>query len=89
MLNLSKHGVDEQAQRQLAILHLLGLFDRPASADCLKALRAEIIPELNDALVGLSAEYWKLALNRLKGDQSYDRHRGARVDCRPLKLGVE
>ena len=25
----------------LAILHIVGLFDRPASGDCLKALRAK------------------------------------------------
>ena len=38
----------------LAILHCVGLFDRPASGDCLKALRAKpAIPGLTDALVGL------------------------------------
>ena len=36
----------------LAILHCVGLFDRPASGDCLKALRAKpAISGLTDALV--------------------------------------
>jgi hypothetical protein len=44
----------EAGARQLAILRLLGLFDRPASADCLAALRREpAIAGLTDALVSL------------------------------------
>jgi len=40
----------------LAILHLVGLFDRPASGDCLKALRARpAIPGLTDATSGDAA----------------------------------
>ena len=39
----------------LAILYCVGLFDRPASGDCLKALRAKpAIRGLTDGLVGLS-----------------------------------
>ena len=39
----------------LAILHCVGLFDRPASGDCLKALRAKpAIPGLTDAIVDLT-----------------------------------
>ena len=38
----------------LAILQCVGLFDRPASGDCLKALRAKpAISGLTDGLVGL------------------------------------
>ena len=38
----------------LAILHCVGLFDRPASGDCLKALRAKpAISGLTDGLVDL------------------------------------
>ena len=49
----------------LAILHCVGLFDRPASADCLKALRAKpAIRGLTDALVGLSYEQWRRAVVR-------------------------
>jgi TIR domain/AAA ATPase domain len=51
----------------LAILHCVGLFDRPASADCLKALRAKpAIRGLTDALVGLSYEQWRRAVVRLR-----------------------
>ena len=51
----------------LAILRCVGLFDRPASRDCLKALRVK--PEirgLTDALVGLSNEQWRRAVERLR-----------------------
>ena len=51
----------------LAILHLVGLFDRPASGDCLRALRAEpAIPGLTDALVDLSDDDWRRAVVRLR-----------------------
>ena len=51
----------------LAILHCVGLFDRPASGDCLKALRAKpAIPGLTDALVGLSDDQWRRAVARLR-----------------------
>jgi hypothetical protein len=51
----------------LAILHCVGLFDRPASGDCLKALRAEpAIPGLTDGLVGLSDDKWRRAVERLR-----------------------
>jgi hypothetical protein len=51
----------------LAILHCVGLFDRPASGDCLKALRAEPpIRGLTDALVSLSDEQWRHAVARLR-----------------------
>lgn len=51
---------------QLAILHCVGLFDRPASGDCLEALRSKPpIPGLTDALVDLSNEQWRRAVARL------------------------
>ena len=51
----------------LAILHRVGLFDRPASGDCLKALRARpAIPDLTDALVGLRDDQWRRAVTRLR-----------------------
>jgi hypothetical protein len=51
----------------LAILHCVGLFDRPASGDCLKALRAKpTIRGLSDGLVGLSNEQWRRAVERLR-----------------------
>ena len=52
---------------ELAILRLLGLFDRPAEADALKALRAAPpIPGLTEPLVGLSEEDWHLATATLR-----------------------
>jgi tetratricopeptide (TPR) repeat protein len=51
----------------LAILHCVGLFDRPASGDCLKALRAKAaIRGLTDGLVGLSDDKWQRAVARLR-----------------------
>ena len=51
----------------LAILHCVGLFDRPASGDCLKALRAKpAISGLTDALVDLSDDEWRRAVARLR-----------------------
>lgn len=52
---------------ELAILRLLGLFDRPADAAALKALRtAPPIPELTEPLVDLSAEDWHLSVATLR-----------------------
>ncbi len=51
----------------LAILHCVGLFDRPASGDCLTALRARpAIPGLTDAIVGLGDDQWRRAVARLR-----------------------
>ena len=50
-----------------AILHLVGLFDRPASGDCLAALRANpAISGLTDALIGLGDDQWRRAVARLR-----------------------
>ncbi len=51
----------------LAILHCVGLFDRPASGDCLKALRKKpAIRRLTDVLVDLSDDDWRRAVTRLR-----------------------
>jgi nucleoside phosphorylase len=51
----------------LAILRLLGLFDRPAKGDEIGALRAEPpIAGLTDALQDLSERDWRLALAKLR-----------------------
>ncbi len=56
----------DQRQRQLAILRLTGLFDRPITSDCLAALRADPpIPGLTDAITPLTDAQWNTALNRL------------------------
>jgi hypothetical protein len=52
---------------ELAILRLLGLFDRPAEAAALKALRATPpIPGLTELLVALSHEDWNFATATLR-----------------------
>jgi hypothetical protein len=76
---------DEQAKRQLAILRLLGLFDRPASNGCLTALRAQPpIAGLNAALTGGSDKDWKIALGRLQGINLVSIKDDDSVDCHPL-----
>jgi hypothetical protein len=51
----------------LAIMQLVGLFDRPASADCLMALCAKpAIAELTDQLVALDEAAWRRAVARLR-----------------------
>jgi tetratricopeptide (TPR) repeat protein len=50
-----------------AIMHTVGLFDRPASSDCLWALRGKpAIPGLTDALVDLDEDKWQRAVTRLR-----------------------
>lgn len=57
----------EKGARQLAALRLLGFFDRPASPECLAALRAApTIPGLTEALVNLSAAQWRSTLSNLE-----------------------
>ncbi len=52
----------------LAIMRLVGLFDRPATADCLNALRAEpVILNLTDTIVLLDEDRWQRAIARLRG----------------------
>jgi tetratricopeptide (TPR) repeat protein len=55
-----------EQQRELALLRLTGLFDRPIPAGCLQALRAEpAIAGLTNALVGLKDTQWNIAVTRL------------------------
>jgi hypothetical protein len=51
----------------LANMFLVGLFDRPASVDCLAALRAKpAIEGLTDEIVGLNNAAWNRAVMRLR-----------------------
>ncbi len=51
----------------LAIMHMVGLFDRPASGDCLHALRTQpIIEGLNDLIIKLGDGEWRRAIRRLR-----------------------
>ncbi|HSS49616.1 MAG TPA: TIR domain-containing protein [Thermoanaerobaculia bacterium] len=73
---------------ELAILRLLGLFDRPAEAGALKALRAAPpIPELTEPLVDLSEEDWHLATTTLREHSllaAADRREPETLDAHPL-----
>jgi hypothetical protein len=52
----------------LAIIQMVCLFDRPASDDCLNALRFEpVIAGLAEQIAGLGDEEWRSAVNRLRG----------------------
>ena len=56
----------EKGKRALALLQLLGLFDRPATADCLGALQhAPAIAGLTEALVEMSEAQRNVAFARL------------------------
>jgi tetratricopeptide (TPR) repeat protein len=61
---LSEGG--EDGARQLAVLRLLGLFDRPADAGCMAALRSKpAIADLTEPLVGIDDEDWNLTISSL------------------------
>ena len=48
-------------------MQMVGLFDRPASGDCLKALRAKpAIKGLTDAIVGIDNDAWRRVVERLR-----------------------
>lgn len=60
------HSGGPPRRRELAVLRLTGLFDRPMAKHCLHALRAEpSIPGLTDALVKLMPQQWNIAVKRL------------------------
>jgi len=57
----------KSGQRMLSVLRLLGLFDRPASADCLAELfKAPAIPNLTEALLGTSKAHRNMVYTRLE-----------------------
>ena len=58
-------GGDEGC-REVAILRLMGLFDRPADARCLEALRNESIPDLTEPLFLLQDDDWEFSLTGLE-----------------------
>ncbi len=81
----------EESRRELAMLRLLGLFDRPATADCVRALREPpVISGLTDPLVSLPAEDWEFTLTALSDARliSVNRHESTgelvSLDTHPL-----
>jgi hypothetical protein len=88
---LSEAG--EEGKRQLAVLHLLGLFDRPADAGCIMALRQEpVIDGLTGSLVGLDNDDWNFTLSNLvecglvscRESQPKVVDAQSTIDCHPL-----
>jgi nucleoside phosphorylase/tetratricopeptide (TPR) repeat protein len=62
---LGQAGVE--GERELAVLRMMGLFDRPAEPGCIAALRREpAIAGLTDAVVGLDREGWRALLSSLE-----------------------
>lgn len=60
---------DAAGAREIAILRLMGLFDRPADAGCLKTLLGEPIANLNEALVAADEHDFNLALSNLESEK--------------------
>jgi tetratricopeptide (TPR) repeat protein len=83
-------GEGETGQRALALLRLLGLFDRPATADCLEALwKAPAIVGLTEPLIGLSEAQRNVAFSRLESAKLLTVNRNAAgtllsLDAHPL-----
>jgi hypothetical protein len=81
----------DSGRRALALLRLLGLFDRPVTADCFDALRQPpVIVGLTDPLQGLSTPLLNKALSRLESARLLTVHREAgsssllSLDAHPL-----
>jgi tetratricopeptide (TPR) repeat protein len=73
---------------ELGVLRLMGLFDRPAGAGAIAALRADPpIAGLTDALAGPSDADWGFALSNLRKAgllAPADKNKPGRLDCHPL-----
>lgn len=81
----------DSGRRALALLRLLGLFDRPVTADCFDALRQPpVIAGLTDPLQGLSTSLLNKSLSRLESARLLTVHREAgsgsllSLDAHPL-----
>lgn len=67
------------------MLHLVGLFDRPAKRELIRALRRPpVIEDLNDQLVGQSDHKWKRTLPRLRSAKLIVETLADELDAHPL-----
>ena len=74
-----------QGRSQLAVLRLLGLFDRPASKGCLEALRRRpVITRLTESLVGLAPRDWTIVTRRLEEIDLLAVQADGSIDAHPL-----
>lgn len=79
---LAAAGVE--GERQLEVMRLLGLFDRPADAKALVMLRKPlVISGLNKSLVNLAEEEWNEVLSNLL-DLDLITQEGDAINCHPL-----
>ncbi|HEX2120966.1 MAG TPA: TIR domain-containing protein, partial [Thermoanaerobaculia bacterium] len=79
--------VKRTGAEMLAVLRLLGLFDRPATMDAMNVLRAApAIPGLTEALASLSDAAWRRTIARLRNLQLIDHDAGEveTLDAHPL-----
>jgi len=75
----------DKGLRQLAVLRLLGLFDRPASKGCLEALRKEpVIAGLTEPLIGLDPRDWTSVSRRLEEINLLTVQADGLLDAHPL-----
>jgi hypothetical protein len=82
---LLRDGGDE-GRREVAVLRLMGLFDRPTDAGCLNALRQPpVISGLTEPLVGLAEDDWEFCLTGLESAKLLTIHR----DCRVLSRSCQ
>ncbi|MDR3548571.1 MAG: hypothetical protein P4M11_09975 [Candidatus Pacebacteria bacterium] len=58
--------IKNKCRTELAILRMIGLFDRPATPDCLASLCAPPIPGLTDTIISLDEDDWNEAVNHLQ-----------------------
>jgi hypothetical protein len=70
---------------ELAILRILGLFDRPVGRDLVDVLRKPpVIAGLNDDVVSLPENEWRWALARLRQAHLIEDEAGGVIDTHPL-----
>ncbi len=71
-------------EREVSVLRLLGLFDRPAEPEALAVLRdAPVVKGLNDGLVDLDERAWKVALSNLRDAGLLADEDGPNLDAHP------
>ena len=73
---------------EVSVLHMLGLFDRPADEKALEALlKPPVIHRLTESLIGLSPTDWRTILARLRRAKllaGEDLHNPGQLDTHPL-----
>jgi tetratricopeptide (TPR) repeat protein len=70
---------------ELAVLHLIGMFDRPANRELIRVLRRRpVIEGLNEKLVGQSDLKWKRTLARLRNAKLLLETSVDEIDAHPL-----